>query len=305
MIELNLTNTNPSTRSALAISQPSAAVTLPTVIQASDFCPCDYECDYEELALADDTGEDLQNDYYSILVDLITGSDTVVFTLINKTTLQEFVLSDDTYGIYYPVGTFTGNELKVGIKIEWSKVLALIGTGVYQVKVEQTTFGDTIEELSHLFRLKLYTPKAADLTVRLETESNAFLENGLNYKNTGWKRSVRLPAYLYGRTPVLEADRIEYNDRRIEDIQNKLITEWTLETKLLPQEIYLPLIYDKMFSDNIYLTSYNLFGEQKIQRLNVYLDSVEEHKEWSKSRLSAWSFKFIEKLQNNIKRWQN
>ena len=305
MIKADLVNNFPSTRSALACSQPSAAVTPPKEIQVSDFCPCDYSCDYEEVALADDSGDPLKNDYYSILIDLTVQGDNVVFTLINKITKDEFVLNNDTYGKYYPKNTFADNPLKAGFIVEWSKVLSLIGTGVYSVRIDQTTFGNTITTESHKFRLYNYSFNIADRTVRVETESNGYTEGGFNYYGTNWKRSVRFYGYVYGRNPVLESNRIEYNNRNIEQIQDKLITEWKIETKPVPQSIYLPLIYDKMLADNIYMTSYNLFGEQDINRVNVYFDGVEDHKEWSKSLLASWTLKVIEKKQNIIKRWRS
>lgn len=82
---------------------------------------------------------DYKNDYNSWLFDVpantILGLTYYLDQRINGAWTQVTVLSDDTYGFFFPIGKLCGNNSYTGYQINWNLVLNIFGEGIYRFRV--------------------------------------------------------------------------------------------------------------------------------------------------------------------------
>ena len=275
---------------------------LPTETPTLDFCFCDYECDFEELVLADLADTDsYKNDRTSFLIeapDTVGGSFAIRLVRSDGTTVN---MTDNTYGTYFGLGTISGQPLKAGYLVEWQKVAQVEGFGVYSFEVDNVNFGNTITETSRDFRLLPYSEDNADGTVKIETIHNGCIEGGIDYTGMNWIRSVRIPA-IFNPSYRLETDNYFDTNNNKTQIRDQVVTEYTLSTERLPSSVMVPFIKDRILANSIFITNYNLFSFEDIRQKEVVASEIQEPNFASTSKKSSFQFSFEEKLQNIIKR---
>lgn len=298
-----LTDSNPMiSHSEYALTQESTAIIIPTQPPSLEFCFCDYECNYEELVLANDGVEDFENDKTSFLYERVdTTSGTITFTLIDSNGV-EYPLNSTTYGEYYDFGSFTDHPQKKGFIIEWYKVLTILGGGRYQVRIDVNNFSRPIEILSHYYRLRPYSERAADGTIRIKTIHDGFIQGGEDYTNMEWLKMVRIKGKVFEVTPILETDNYEDSQRKINQIQDKVYNEYSLELQRISGNLGRSITHDGILANKIYLNDYNLWSHEIIRDLEVYPTEISEKRMYTKSRRGTYILKFQDKKQDNIKR---
>lgn len=279
------------------------SITIPVGKPDLDFCFCDLECDFTELVLADisDTDE-YKNDRTSVLIDLPDDSLSFTINLVNAATGVTTPLVDNTYGTYFGLNTISGHPAKGGYLLEWNKVSTLLGFGTYYIKQEQTLFTGTIEGRSYNFRLQPYTEIVANRTVKIESVHNGCIEGGVDYTGMNWLRSIRIPGKFGNKVPRIEVDNYVSTNRKVLQIQDQIINEYTLFTKRVPESVLNPLVQDKILANNIFITDYNLDNFEDIRQLEVVAIEITDTIYNGGSRKAKYNIKFEEKLQNIIKR---
>ena len=106
------------------------------------------KCCYTNLALADvSDASEYKNDYVGAYFKRETPSSTVVFKLVDTATSTEYLLNNNTYGIYQNFGGVQA-DLSYYI-VEWRKVLTLLGAGNYQIKKEVDIAGISVDIYSN------------------------------------------------------------------------------------------------------------------------------------------------------------
>jgi hypothetical protein len=296
----NITNTAPMLLNAQACAQEVVQVTKPTQPATLEFCLCDFQCDYVEIALAKDGGEDWENDYSSFLLELPIPSSTASFTLKKGTT--EFPIVDNTYGDYFPLGSISGHPLKTGFIIRWDRVFTLEGGGIYTLEVEQTNFGNTTTTESHKFDLNAFSEERANGTVRLDTIKNGQIEGGLDYTGMDWPTAVRLKGKFGDKQPTFETDSYVNTNRRTVQIQDQITFEYTLQIHLIPDFIINPIFKDDILSNEILISDYNVFNHENFKLLPVYPTETGEATYFRKNTQGVFNFTFTDKVQNLVKR---
>ncbi len=276
----------------------------PTVEAAGDFDICAFECGYKEYAFASTTSDDFwKNDQSSFLQSKSIDTDTIAYELYrNGSKVAD--LNDDTYGTFY--ANFTERPLYVGFVLNWQDVLTAFGTGRYQVKSQNTILGVSSEFESRVFQLYPYSDELADNTVRVEFYQNGnILSNPLNYQNLvngGWYQSYRVPGFFGRKTPTLEVDEYLNQNYQSRQIQDKIITEYSYISNLLPSDIFNVLVNDLMLADIIEVTDYNLFNTETFRRVGVKASSFDDVSYFDGSRDAKLTLKFTEATQDRIKR---
>lgn len=293
----------------MATSQDVVTVKAPEEVVTDAFCVCKFECDYIEFAFGnqDNGANEFKNDKTNLLVKLTLASDTVDFTLVNLINGQEFDLTTGTYGTYYANGWTATNPLYTGVEIEWNKVLTLVGSGLYQIKITQNSIGQDYVTTTHKYHVLPYSDESANNTIRIKATHSGYFNNGLDYTDLNWVSYIRIPAKVTGKTPV--EDKSEYvalrgESRQTEQIQERTITEWSVLTNLLPSVVYNGLIYDKLKANKIELSDYALFAKEKLRNLVVKYDGVEGVEWHSDNTKATWTFKFTEtdiKIKRNFR----
>ena len=82
---------------------------------------------------------DYKNDFNSWLFDVpansILGLTYYLDEKVNGVWTQVAILSDDTYGFYFPVGKLCNNNSFTGYQINWNLVLNIFGEGIYRFRI--------------------------------------------------------------------------------------------------------------------------------------------------------------------------
>ena len=266
-----------------------------------EICVCDG-CDFVETQFVNHGGTWYENDKKSFIYSKRFSSDTITFNLY-KGGVQIAVLNDSTYCDYYNFGSaFLINPNYKGIVIDWDKVQQSFGYGMYYVKTVVVSLGTTYEYDSHNFEVVEYNPLRADRSVRLEWYQSGVIMSGFDYSGIGWYQSLRIDGFFGKKTPELNIDNYQDKDRRVKQIQTKIINSYTLTTHLLPSYIGDLLNEDSILANDIYITDYNLLNSKLYRRFNVYVSDIKNVEHHNFSKRTNYIYEFKGKKDNVIKR---
>ena len=254
-------------------STPALVINLPTVEDIVDFCTCDFVCDYIEQAYVypSDMSDTYKNDYKSFLINLKDDSSTYEFTLIRPDG-NETVFSDDNFGELFDKGFNQEQPLKVGYRIDWIKVFELFGRGIYQIKVSQTDFGNTVTAESIKFNVQVYDEIRADKTVKIETVQDSPILNGEDFGGMEWVNMARVEGTFNTETPNYEIDRLVDSQRNEIDIQTTKFNTYTLETNIIPNKIGDYLTEEVCMTNNVFISVNDVFNYRQYRRLPVVFE---------------------------------
>ena len=149
-----------------------------------------------------------------------------------------------------------------------------------------------------------FTQRAADKTVRIDSVMNGYLERlGIEFKNSGFKTSLRFGGFFGRRQPKYEEDNIVYTNFESTQISMHQTNEFLLQSNLLPY-CMTSQIYDfALFANDIYLNDYNF--NNHIRDFIKFPVKLAEAKDINYSNLTTKAvvnLTFSEKFINNIKR---
>lgn len=255
--------------------------------------------------ISDDT---IKTDFSSFFAIQITNT-IVKFELLDGKCNVIAELNDSTYGKYFPVGFAPGSDffqqLYIGFRVQWRKVLDLLGPGLYQIKVTTRTNLLPIiildETKSCLFNLCQYTDERADETARIETTQNGkIIGQGFDFTGINWRQQIRIPGFFGNKQRRLEQDDYLDKNRRVTQIQDTLVHEFTLEPTLWP-ECLREFIDGMLLANKILISDYNQLNTDNLKNINVKPVSIETEY-FAKSRKAADEIKFEERIQNRVKR---
>lgn len=248
----------------------------------------------------------LQNDFSSFIALVFPGT-SVDYILMDGKCNEIATLNDSTYGTYYPQGflsIFNGftffQHLYKGFKVDWLKVLQVQGDGLYQIKKVVTSGLNVTETKSCLFNLCQYSTERADETIRIETTQNGRIGFGLDLTGVNWLQQIRIPGFFGNKQRRLEQDDYLDKNRRVTQIQDTLIHEFTLEPYLWP-ECMREFIDEMLLANNILISDYNQLNTDNLKNINVKPLSIDTEY-FESTRKAADEIKFEERIQNRVKR---
>jgi len=291
---------------AMRLLAPILNVSAPNELAAI----CDCTCVYRTPVFASPGGTTFENDKNSFIFRTVLPGDTVVIELFKDGALLATIV-DDTYGLYFPLGTFgsTAGQLPeqalyIGFLVEWEKVFTLEGPGDYQICATIEILGvETIFE-SEPFTLLPFTRLAADGTVRIDSLCNANVEaSEFNFIGMNWFKSVRIYGQFGFKDPEYEKSTYFDTVRNEKQIQNKITNEYSLNTELLPGEITDRIIYEQMLGDEIEITDYTIKTNRPYVGVKVYPNGFEKDPVSDQSgNGEVYTIKFSDKKQNWLSR---
>lgn len=229
------------------------------------------ECCFELPALAETTFTDeRKNDRHSVIRffgELFPDAKIYIQKRTAGVWNDVEELIDDTYGKFYEFGFYTNkfDEKAIGYQIEWSKVLAISGKGVYRFRVEGTpAIGDPVEYLSFEFKVMKYTDERAE-----ESVYAFWNRNGINgsresdirvddYSDLDWFNAIRIPRSTFGYwTAANESDFVKYQNGAMTWLKDEDVEELTWFVIAMPEPVHKFLRVDMMQSGKITITDYN------------------------------------------------
>ena len=226
-----------------------------------------FDCcqDFKISVLAYDDGSDnLKNDFTSFLDVCSPTASGAVYKLYKDNTLLA-TLSGTTYGVNYAYGfRQLGLSKYVGYKIEWYKVLALHGDGIYKVELVVTdSLLGNLSRFSDEFKLCEYRADRAEQTIRLEwfmsgTSGNLYDQKlTKNYLNLNWKNQIRVGGFFgYPKTEGTN-EYVRYWNGLQEWTKSEKEPVYQLKTKRISASIQRLIMVEVMSADRIVVSDYN------------------------------------------------
>ncbi len=273
----------------------SGAVVVPFIAQIpqNNFCYCKLECEYKELVFTDGGVDSWKNDKSSFIFQKLVPADTIAFELWKAGQKVADIVNSD-YGQYYDFAAFASQPNYKAVILDWTLIWGAFGFGEYQFKAVQNITGAVSTFESRLFRLLPYADDLADGTVKIESYQNGnIIGSPFDFTGLNWYSSYRIAGKFSAKTPVLEVDNYVTSDYQKTQIQDKIRTEYTLQTKLLPSVVGNPLIYDQTLANTILITDYNVLNYQIYRQLPVRTVGVDAT-EYGQSRGMSFAVKFEE-----------
>lgn len=219
------------------------------------------------------TSDPLKNDTNNFIewYDKVGITDVIVW--LNKSDGTRIDLTaNSTYGTPYDFGfdimpnvdTNGNGEKAVGYHIEWKKVLATLGEGVYYLEYVATTlFGATSTKYTPAYCLKQYTLDRANGTVRIEYYLNGIIGKNENdkkvrdYLQSNWYNQHRFDGYFFYQNSNYKVEEIQYQNGFIDEVEHGQTPEYLLKLKPIPIFKHDIMRTDILMSNKILITDYN------------------------------------------------
>lgn len=226
-----------------------------------------------------------ENDISSFLADFqlyTTNTGTLAVTwMLQKcsgadTWTNTAAINGTTYGYYWALGSNLSNPTYSGIRINWGKVLAAFGRGIYRIKLV-SEMGDLYEcKLSHEFELKEFDCDDAHGTIKFETLSigqigaygtkgkvfnlcgfSPKIENGT--RETGWYDSNRYKGF-FGYEQVAEYIEVmnEYKNGKQERVKDEAVQEYSCFLYYMEKNFHDRFKIYGMMADFLQVSDYNI-----------------------------------------------
>jgi len=292
---------------------------LPTV-QSTDVFPSSASSDIREyktsccnpiLVFADSGKDDNQNDVYSFMYNKKFPAANYTFFL-QKDSEDIAALNDNTYGIYYSVGSITNatDQLKqTGYKLLWSRVLAAHGEGIYRIRINSTTFGPADNSYSEWFDLKTFSQAKAEGTIRIKSIHNGeLLRTRLNYKGLDWTNTLRVRGYFGNAEEEVQITNDIYqklgNSRMtVKQRKSVKIDIYSMEVYPCSKCVADDILNYHFFADKVFLSDFNASNyDYDLVNVDVYKEDSFDIEYPAKSRKIKITGKLKESIQDNEKR---
>lgn len=302
-IVINISNSSPDTYfEGLAVKQQGESATVLTVPTEKEICLCLVECETSYNTFWHDDNSERKNDKTSFLFAKQRSSDTVLIELYKNDRLID-TITDDTLGEFYD--GFPSQPLYYGFILDWNKVYSVHGNGRYYIKVSLDILGTTREIETQKFNLTKFSDEIADGTIKLEAwQTGNILGDEIDYTDLitdGWYTSYRIAGFFGKKTPILEQDNFVNTNYEIEQIQDKLISEYTLETRYIDAITANEIFFKDVLANRIIISDYNILNAEVFDKIDVVPVSVDDvtYKERGTRVKHTWKFKH--RVEDNIK----
>lgn len=252
-----------------------------------------------------------KNDFLGIIEREKTIYSGSKFELLDEDCNLLAELNDDTYGEYFPAGSFANDVKLVGYQLQWNKVLAAHGPGVY--KIRKTLFAgfaifNDVVTCSCNFNLMHFTDEDADNTVKMVYIYDSFYINSKqDLRGERWKSMFRVHGSFKNPKPLIERTQYLNTNRQITDIQDKMYNEYTFETEFVPHcisELLIPTQSNQSLasiSDEIFITDYNLTNHFSYLNLPVFITKIKVNDNSSSNKVN-YEITCEDRNRKNVKR---
>ena len=168
-----------------------------------------------------------------------------------------------------------------------------------------------------------YSDEAANGTVRLYSRQTGKLNHGNNYSNlkpTGvglskvkiFEQQTRLPGRLFIKSEDIENDHLVLNNSNLStyQIKDQLRPTYQLDLHLLSSAQVMPVVFDDMFGNQLFVTDYNVYNHvvdprdyQAVQYINlpVRRESVNIPNPSATAKRKTYSFDMVYEYDNIFK----
>jgi hypothetical protein len=242
--------------------------------------------------------EDWMNDVTSAYIKLQLISDLCTIILLKD---------DGTNAIYQPTLVQCPNDsFGYFATIDWKQVFISDGVGCYEIQVNYSIAGVTGTIDWGEYELKNYSPKNAEMTIRLKGVFNQVnsIEN-INFSGSNMTDTIRFYGYFGKRQPNLQTDNLIYQNRQIDNVQRENLNSYEMNSDAITVN-YTRKIIDLYFlsESELYISEHhpsNHTSEYKNLPVSISESAELEYLELSKyAKIKA---KFNDKIRNKLTRF--
>lgn len=262
------------------------------------------ECCYRHYVFADASSDlDFKNDYSGFYHQRQLATETVEFFLFEFDTSTEHDLDDATYGQFFGFGSFPSNTDLSGYRVDWKKVLTVLGPGSYKIITRHTIAGLAFERESFVFTLEQYSSRRSNRTVRIDVVMNGLLrKDNIDFTGTNWKHSIRIPGFFGNREAQYEEDNLVNRNFEKRQISMSQTNEYKFQTNLIPDCVTKEILDFIIFGNDIFMNDYNLNNHTySFQKFGVKYASNEGTDYGPLRRKARLNLVFNDKFLNNRK----
>ena len=304
MIIIQETSGIPRTLNYLATKRTVNAINKQVNSSLFSSCKYFYSCsDCINYVFADTTlPEDYTKNDLTYLFDRYNPNQTITYVLRDVSTGVEYALNNTTYGTYYGQNVLQNNS--VGVIIDWSKVLTLLGSGKYEV-ITRLTENSVVTDKTICFSLNSFDCEMADGNIKMITTKNGYIEGGEDYRfnnNVVWGSNLRFRGKFEISDNVTNIDNLQLNNREVVQIQQQILTNYKLTLIGLSFEQYQQLITDDFMANDINISDFNLSNPDKLVNIDVSFVSVDEIIKHPINGTITLICTFDQKIKSNLKR---
>jgi hypothetical protein len=252
-------------------------------------------CCKELVVLADPSDSDeYKNDYTSVHYYKQIASDSVEFKLKRLSDASEYALNSSTYGEYQS-GTLSY------YKVEWQKVLNLLGADRYVIIKEITIAGQTQIIQSITYNLQAFSATVADRTVKIESVTSGEIKRtGAKFDN--YKTSIRVPGFFGRSEPNYTQDNIIYSNYQSKQVSISIDNEYTFQSNLLPDCVTEEILYFMLLANDIFITDYNLNNHSyELKKVPVLLRDNAGTEYYTRAREAQLNLTFEDRFKDLLK----
>lgn len=262
---------------------------------------------FANLDSPDDSDE---NDLSSVIIE-VSSTSTVELTLKDLKTGNDILITDSTYGIYYPKGSFTTRPNVFGFILLWSRVADNLGFGEYQLElvVKGSSDNITYQESSPCYVLHPYSCQNANGTIRFSSLQKGYIDDGFDFRNLtagftiNWPQQIRLYGYV-DRNPITVTDYITDTENQDRSVQVRNYHEWSCTMRNVNGMSYDFLIDEFLLSHPITMNSDNVYDSRVFRNVQLSFDNVEkEQKQGPMQKEEFFKINFNDYKKGKIKRY--
>lgn len=215
------------------------------------------ECCFSLMVLADLNSSDIErNDFNSFYFKKQSPSDSCNFFLMKNGT--DYALDSTIYGQFWDFGDFVEQPNLTVVRVDWRKVLSVLGEGDYSIRQDISIAGLSISQTSNTFTLKHYTTVRADKTIRIDSIFDGRLvAQGVDFFGTGFETTLRVGGFFGNAQRKIEEDIVIRRNYKKEQIKMSQTSEYTLETNLLPECITSEIFDFMLMANRVLISDYN------------------------------------------------
>lgn len=290
----------------------SSGKTTPS-FSVEDCATTQYNCDYENVVMANDSGLDLENDKSSVLgmfADWTTAAVFVLQKLESGVYVDKNTIVDNTFGEWFPQGSFDSKPKYAGFIAHWALILPVYGVGEYRIKTTQTNPLNPTgqDKFSHPYCLSVFGCGGFDNTVRLEWHQNGKIgsmekdEDILDFADINWFNQYRIPNSIFGYPKSsYETEEIQYTNGEFEEVTDIQTQTYTLTIGLLPSYLHDIIKTYALMSGTLVVSDYSTNNPTQITNKKVKKSSGYEPR-WTKQNKCAPVTIELEPRINNLEK---
>lgn len=252
------------------------------------------------------SNSDRENDKFNFSFPVSSGH-YIIATLLKGD--DEYIINDQTYGDYEPVGSISTALDWWGFILDFKKVANELGYGGVQLQIEiKLTLDDsTVKTInSPCFEIMPYDCQLADKTVKIFVSQKGYLKNGIDWRgleNTGFEKfEIRTYGRLKEIDPTTVTESVIDSEDKSRQISTGIYSNFTLSLNWMDYLIKEVILKHYMTANPIEISDFNIDSATPFDKVKLKFLSVDGLDKPIGQRQEMCNINLEDYQKDNIKR---